>query len=88
MTSTVETEGSSTAPLIVAGFVLFASLINTTTLPKRMRGPSSPHPAKHHIMAVGPSSVAAIPIMLVTFVIGAFYSIEMLPATWRTQVGM
>ena len=66
------------APLIVSAFVLFAALISTTGLPKRMRGMSSPDSAKHHMMAVGPSTLAALPIMFVTFVVGAFYSIDAL----------
>src|SRR6202008_3379560 len=66
------------APLIVAAFVLFASLIVATSLPKRMRNVPSHAPAKHQMMAVGPSTMAAIPIMFVTFVVGAFYSFDAL----------
>ena len=66
------------APLIVAAFVLFACLLGTISLPRRMRGVASPDPATHHMMAVGPSSAAAIPIMFVTFVVGVFYSIDAL----------
>ncbi|MDP9191585.1 MAG: ABC transporter permease [Acidobacteriota bacterium] len=66
------------APLIVAAFVLFASLIAATSLPKRMRSVPSHEPAKHQMMAVGPSTMAAMPIMFVTFVVGAFYSFDAL----------
>jgi ABC-2 type transport system permease protein len=64
------------APLIVAGFVLFAALINTASLPKKMRLPHAPE--QHQMMAVGPSTMAAMPIMFVTFVVGMFYSIDAL----------
>ena len=64
------------APLIVAAFVLFAALVNTARLPQKMRQPHAQ--AQHQMMAVGPSTMAAMPIMFVTFVVGMFYSIDAL----------
>lgn len=66
------------APLIVAGVVIFASLINTLGMPKRMRTVSELEPAKQHAAVVSPYSMAPAPIMLTTFLVGMFYALDAL----------
>jgi ABC-2 type transport system permease protein len=66
------------APLVVAGFVLFASMISTIGLPKRMRTVSELDPAKQHTAIVRHYSTAPAPIIFVTFLVGIFYSLDAL----------
>jgi ABC-2 type transport system permease protein len=57
------------APLIVAGFVLFGTLMSTTGLPKKMR---------QNAGLAQPFQTAPAPIMLATFLVGFFYSLDAL----------
>jgi ABC-2 type transport system permease protein len=66
------------APLIVSAFVLFACLISASGLPKRIRHASPSDPIRHQMMAIAPNTMAGLPIMFVTFIVGAFYSIDAL----------
>ncbi|MGZ8852341.1 MAG: ABC transporter permease [Thermoanaerobaculia bacterium] len=66
------------APLIVAAVVLFAALLGTIGLPKRMRAASAFNPAKRSAAIVKPYSMAPAPIMLATFLVGFFYSLDAL----------
>jgi ABC-2 type transport system permease protein len=74
-----ENRSTYIAPLVVAAFVLFASLINTmTTLPSRMRTLPTLTPARQHAVVVRPFSVAPAPIMFTTFLVGMFYALDAL----------
>jgi len=66
------------APLLVAAVVLFATLISTLSLPRRIRNASALEPAKRHAVIVTPYSMAPAPIILVTFIVGIFYSLDAL----------
>jgi len=66
------------APLIVTAIVLFATLLGTFGLPKKMRNLSNVDPAKQHSAIVRPFSMAPAPIMLTAFLVGIFYSIDAL----------
>lgn len=70
-----ENRSLTIAPLIVAAVVLLGSFIGTITLPKRIRAAES---AKQHSVLVTPYSMAPAPIMLATFIIGLFYSVDAL----------
>jgi ABC-2 type transport system permease protein len=66
------------APLIVAAVVLFGCMISTIGLPKRMRAASQlTDPAKRHAVVM-PYSMAPAPIMLATFIVGLFFSLDAL----------
>jgi ABC-2 type transport system permease protein len=73
------------APLAVAAFVLFGFLISTIGLPTRMRTVSALEPAKQHVVVVRHYSMAAAPIMFVTFLVGIFYSLEALYSERRDR---
>jgi ABC-2 type transport system permease protein len=74
------------APLVVAAVVLFASLIGTIGLPRRMRAASAlDDPAKVHAAIVKPYSMAPAPIILVTFLVGIFYSLDALHGERRDR---
>ena len=64
------------APLIVAAVVLFGSMMSTLTLPKRLRAAAGDPAAVAR--AVTPFKMAPAPIMLATFIVGFFYSIDAL----------
>jgi ABC-2 type transport system permease protein len=66
------------APLAITAVVLFALLISTIGLPKKMRTVSALEPAKQHAAIVRPYSMAPAPIMLVTFIVGCLYSLDAL----------
>jgi ABC-2 type transport system permease protein len=66
------------APLAVVAFVLFGFLISTIGLPRRMRAMSALDPAKQHAAVVTHFSMAPAPIMLATFLVGIFYSLDAL----------
>jgi ABC-2 type transport system permease protein len=74
------------APLAVAAVVLFASLISTIGLPKRMRAASElDDPAKVHATVVRPFGVAPAPIMFATFLVGIFYCLDALHGERRDR---
>jgi ABC-2 type transport system permease protein len=66
------------APLIVAAVVLFATALSTIGLPKKMRNLPTLDAAKQHRAVVAPFSMAPAPIMLATFIVGFFYSLDAL----------
>jgi ABC-2 type transport system permease protein len=66
------------APLAVAALVLFAFLISCIGLPRRVRTASSLTPARQHAVLVAPFKTAPAPIMLATFLVGLFYSLDAL----------
>jgi ABC-2 type transport system permease protein len=72
-----ENRSLTIAPLAVAAIVLFASFISLFGLPHRMRN-LPPEPANRHSAVVTPLSMAPAPIMLVTFLVGMFYSLDAL----------
>lgn len=73
-----ENRSVTVAPLVVAAVVLFASLIGTIGLPRKMRTLPELDPARRHAVVVQPFSVAPAPIMLATFLVGIFYSLDAL----------
>ena len=73
------------APLIVAVVVLFGTLISMIGLPRRMRTLSALDPAKQHTVVVRPHSMAPAPIILVTFLVGIFYSLDALHGERRDR---
>lgn len=64
------------APLIVTAVVLFASMLGTFGLPKKVRNLAA-DPAKQQAV-VEPYSVAPAPIMLTTILVGFFYALDAL----------
>lgn len=66
------------APLVVAAFVLFATFVNLLGLPRRIRSLPAHDPAKQHVVVVTPFSMAPAPIILTTFLVGMFYSLDAL----------
>jgi ABC-2 type transport system permease protein len=65
-------------PLLVAAVVIFASMIGTITLPRKMRTLPTMDPARQHAAVVRPLSMAPAPIMLASFIIGFFYCLDAL----------
>src|SRR6185295_17272584 len=65
------------APLVVTGLVLFATLLGMFRLPGKMRTLPA-DPAAAHALVVRPFSLAPAPIMLATFLVGLFYSLDAL----------
>jgi ABC-2 type transport system permease protein len=65
------------APLVVTALVLFASLLGMFRLPAKMRN-LPVDPAARHALVVRPFSLAPAPIMLATFLVGLFYSLDAL----------
>lgn len=66
------------APLVVAAVVLFASLISTVTLPRKMRNAETLEPARRHVVVVSHFSMVPAPILFTTFLVGLFYSLDAL----------
>ncbi len=79
-----ESRSITIAPLAVAAIVLFASLISMIGLPGRM-GALAADPARQHLVAVKPFSVAPAPIMFVTFLVGIFYCLDALHGERRDR---
>jgi ABC-2 type transport system permease protein len=73
------------APLLVAAVVLFASLIGTIGLPRRMRNVSTLDPAKRHAAVVARYGMVPAPIMLVTLIVGVFYCLDALHGERRDR---
>jgi ABC-2 type transport system permease protein len=71
------------APLIVAAVVLFASLVGTFALPKKMRSLPT-DPVKQAVVSK-PFGMAPAPIMLATFLVGLFYSLDALHGERRDR---
>ena len=65
------------APAIVAGVVLFGSLLGMIGLPGRVRDAAS-DPAKLHDVLVRSPSMAPAPIMFIALMVGLFYCLEAL----------
>ena len=73
------------APLIVAAVVLFASLMSNIGLPQRIQNAERMEPAKRHAAIVKPFSMAPAPIMLASFLVGLFYSLDALHGERRDR---
>jgi ABC-2 type transport system permease protein len=73
-----ENRSVTLAPLVVAGVVLVALLINMAGLPAKMRTLPANDPAARHAIVVAPASLAPAPIMFATFLVGLFYCIDAL----------
>jgi ABC-2 type transport system permease protein len=74
------------APLAVAAIVLFASLISTIGLPRRIRAASAlDDPAGLHAAVVRHFGVAPAPIMFATFLVGIFYCLDALHGERRDR---
>lgn len=66
------------APLVVAAVVLFASLIGTLGLPRKIRNLPTLDLAKQQAVVERPFQMAPAPIMLATFIVGLFYCLDAL----------
>ena len=66
------------APLIVAAVVLFATLLGTFGLPRKMRTLPNLTPARQHAVVARPFQMAPAPIMLASFIVGMFFSLDAL----------
>src|SRR5512132_2665633 len=66
------------APLVVTAFVLFGTLISMIGLPRRMQSLETLDAARQHAVVVRPFCLAPAPIMLATFLVGLFYSLDAL----------
>ena len=66
------------APLIVTAVVLVGTALSTITLPRRVRALPALTPAQQHTSLVRPFDMAPAPIMLATFLVGMFYSLDAL----------
>jgi ABC-2 type transport system permease protein len=73
------------APLVVAAVVLFGSLIRTMTSLHRMRALLALDPAKQLAAVTGTYSMAPAPIILATFLVGIFYSLDALHGERRDR---
>jgi ABC-2 type transport system permease protein len=66
------------APLVVAAVVLFGSMISSLTMPHRLREAATAGPAKQRSVLTGAYHMAPAPIMLASFIVGLFYSLDAL----------
>lgn len=67
------------APLAVTAVVVVASLINlAVNLPENLREMPADDPARLHELVVMPFTMPAAPIMLASFLVGVFYSLDAL----------
>jgi ABC-2 type transport system permease protein len=66
------------APTIVAGFVLFGTFISLIRMAHRIQALPANDPSRLHIVVVTPFSMAPAPIILVSFMVGMFYSLDAL----------
>ena len=80
-----ENRSITIGPLIVAAIVLFASMIGTIGLPRKMRSLPTLTPAEQHAAVVRPFDMAPAPIMLAAFLIGLFYALDALHGERRDR---
>jgi ABC-2 type transport system permease protein len=73
-----ESRSLTLAPLLVAAVVLFSFLVGTIGLPARMRAAAALAPAQQQTTLAMPFSMAASVIILFTYIVGAFYSLDAL----------
>lgn len=73
------------APLIVASLALFGFFISTVGLAKKMRGLEALDPVKQLSTVIAPYSTAASIILLLCFVIGAYYCLGALNGERRDR---
>ena len=64
------------APLIIAGVVLFATLVGTIVTSTKYRKLPNGDPAKRYAMVVRPVGMSPAPIMFTTILVALFYSID------------
>lgn len=72
-------------PLVGAAVVLFGSLIRTMTLLHRMRAVLALDPAKQLAGIMGTYNMVPAPIILATFLVGIFYSLDALHGERRDR---
>lgn len=72
-----ENRSVTLAPVIVAGVVLLALLINLFGLPAKLQNLPN-DPGQRHAQIVEPYSLAPAPIMFAAFIVGLFYCIDAL----------
>jgi ABC-2 type transport system permease protein len=80
-----ENRSITLAPLAVSAIVLFASLISTISLPRRIRSFSGLDDPAAHAVLVGHFGVAPAPIMFVTFLVAIFYCLDALHGERRDR---
>jgi ABC-2 type transport system permease protein len=74
------------APLLVAGFVLFATLMaNTIMLAQRLRGAAALSPAKQRELVTMPFSAVAGTALFTAFIVAAFYCLDALTSERRDR---
>jgi ABC-2 type transport system permease protein len=73
------------APLIVTAVVLFAMILSVGMLPRRIRAAGGADPVQQHRIVAKPFSLAPAPIMLVSFIVGAFYALDALHGERRDR---
>jgi len=73
------------APLIVAGIILFGSLVGAFRLPERRHNALLLDPAHRRVAIETPYNVAAIMIILTAFIVGLFYCLDALHGERRER---
>jgi len=73
------------APLIVAGIILFGSLVGAFRLPERRHNALLLDPAHRRVAIETPYNIAAIMIILTAFIVGLFYCLDALHGERRER---
>lgn len=73
------------APLIVAGIILFGSLVGAFHLPERRHNALLLDPAHRRVAIETPYNIAAIMIILTAFIVGLFYCLDALHGERRER---
>lgn len=73
------------APLIVASVVLFASLVGTLSLPRKVRTLATSNAPQQQSAIYKPFAMAPAPIMLASFIVGLFYAADALHGERRDR---
>ena len=73
------------APLIVAGIVLFGSIISASHLPERRHNAMLLDPAHRQAAIEMPYDIAAVMIMFTVFIVGVFYCLDALHGERRER---
>jgi ABC-2 type transport system permease protein len=73
------------APLVVAAVFLFGFMISTIHLPERLRAALALGPIQHHKLIEQPYNIAALLVMVTTFVVAVFYCLDALHGERRDR---
>jgi ABC-2 type transport system permease protein len=73
------------APLVAAAVYLAGFLISTIHLPRNLRGLGAPLLSHQHVELAMPYAHAAMLVMVVTFLVGVFYSLDALQGERRNR---